>query len=77
VKIGDRVFITDKSHPWVSHAGEVVSGEEVYGLGWRGYRVKIDGTCGQECYVQDGQVMGPARVDKITYTMRRKRKLPE
>ncbi len=71
MKIGDRVFITDRKHPWHGKAGEVVSGEETYGLGWKGYRVKIDDTCGQESYVRPDQVMGPARVDSIRYTMRR------
>ena len=71
MKIGDRVFITDQSHPWNSHSGEVVSGEEAYGLGWKGYRVKVDGTCGQECYVRENQVLGLGRVDKMTLTVRR------
>ena len=74
MKIGDRVFITDQKHPWVAHAGTVVSDEEIYGLGWRGYRVKVDETCGQECYVRADQVMGPGRVDKMTVTCRRSRR---
>ena len=74
MKIGDRVFITDQKHPWIGHAGEVVSGEEIYGLGWRGFRVKIDGTCGQECFVRQDQVMGPGRVDRMTFTSKRRRK---
>lgn len=73
LKIGDRVFITDQKHPWSGKAGEVVFGEETYGLGWKGYRVKIDDTCGHECFVRPDQVMGPGRVDSITYTMRRKK----
>ena len=76
MKIGDRVFITDQSHPWLGKAGEVISNEETYGLGWKGYRVRLDGTCGQECYVRPDQVMGPGRVDRMTVTMRRtKRKV--
>lgn len=58
MKPDDRVYITDPKHPWYEHAGEVVSGEETYGLGWKGYRVRIDGTCGQECYVRPDQVFG-------------------
>jgi hypothetical protein len=73
LKIGDRVFVTDQTHPWLGKAGEVISGEETYGLGWKGYRVKIDGTCGQETYVQANQVMGPGRVDRVTITMRRRK----
>ncbi len=56
MEIGDRVFITDPKHPWVDHAGTVVSGEESYGLGWKGFRVKVDETCGQETYVVPIQV---------------------
>ena len=74
LKIGDRVFITDQTHPWHGKAGEVVSALEAYGLGWKGYRVCIDGTCGQEAYVNPEQVMGPGRVTKMTLTMRKTRK---
>ena len=69
MNIGDRVFITDQQHPWLGYSGAVVSGEETYGLGWKGYRVALDGTCGQETYVKPDQVMGPGRVDSITYTI--------
>ena len=72
MKIGDPVFINDKSHPWHSHFGEVISDEETYGLGWKGYRVKLADNCG-ETYVTPDQVMGPGRVDSMTYTMRRKK----
>jgi hypothetical protein len=70
MKIGDRVFITDQKHPWIGRAGEVISGEETYGLGWKGFRVELDGNCG-ETYVRQDQVMGPGRVDKMTMTMKR------
>lgn len=73
MKIGDRVFITDKKHPWFQKAGTVVSGEETYGLGWKGYRVKIDDTCGQESYVRADQMMGPARVTSMKFITRKKR----
>lgn len=76
LKIGDRVFITDPKHPWHSKAGEVVSALETYGLGWKGHRVRIDETCGQEAYVNPEQVMGPGRVTKMTITMRKVRKRP-
>jgi len=67
MKIGDRVFITDQDHPWLGHSGEVVSGEESYGLGWKGYRVQLAGCCG-ETYIKPDQVMGPGRVDSIRMT---------
>lgn len=59
--IGDRVFITDQKHPWVANSGRVISGIETYGLGWTGYRVKLDANCG-ETFVQPDQVMGPGKV---------------
>lgn len=72
LKPGDRVFITDKAHEWLGHGGEVVSGEETYGLNWKGYRVRLDGTCGHETYVRPDQVMGPGKVTKMTITTRRR-----
>lgn len=53
--MGDRIFIDDRKHPWVDHSGEVISGLETYGLGWHGYRVELDGNCG-ETYVMPEQV---------------------
>jgi len=70
MKIGDRIFITDQKHPWIGHGGEVVSDEEIYGLGWRGFRVKIDDTCGHETYVRRDQIMETGRVDRMTITTR-------
>jgi len=77
LKIGDRVFITDQSHPWIGKAGDVVSDEETYGLGWKGYRVKLDGTCGQECFVRADQVMVRGRVTRMTFTSKRRPRLGE
>ena len=71
MKIGDRVWINDPKHPWVDHGATVTSEEETYGLGWKGYRVKVDETCGQECYVRQDQVLIP-RVDKMVITYRRR-----
>lgn len=71
---GDRVFITDPSHPWVGRAAEIISGEVLYGLGWKGYRARVDETCGMETYVRPDQVMGPGRVDKMTMTITCKRR---
>jgi hypothetical protein len=68
---GDRVFITDQSHPWVGRAGELVI-YEAYGLGWTGWRIKLDENCG-ETYASPDQFMGPGRVDSIRMFGRRKR----
>ena len=68
---GDRVFITRQTHPWFQHAGELIVFEK-YGLGWTGWRMKLDGNCG-ETYVTPEEVMGPGRVDSMTMTMRRKK----
>jgi hypothetical protein len=62
LKAGDRVFILPP-HPWATHAGELIV-YETYGLGWQGWRVKLDGNCG-ECYVKADEVMGPGKVDSI------------
>ena len=51
---GARVFIKDSNHPWGSHAGELVAFEK-YGLGWTGWRIKLDGNCG-ECYANSDQL---------------------
>lgn len=48
-KAGDRVTVIGK-HPWTSHAGTLVTHER-YGLGWMGWRVKLDGNCG-DCYAE-------------------------
>lgn len=55
MKIGDRVFITDRNHPWHAHAGSVIALDERYGLGWTGHRVKLDSNCG-ETYIKENQV---------------------
>lgn len=47
LKSGDRVFILS-GHPWGGHAGNLIAYEN-YGLGWLGWRVKLDGWNG-ECY---------------------------
>ena len=71
LSIGDRVFITDQKHPWIANFGSVVSGIETYGLGWTGYRVKLDGNCG-ETFVRPDQVMGPGKVTSISLSCKRK-----
>jgi len=58
---GDRVMIIG-DHPWVTHAGELVA-FEAYGLRWTGWRVKLDGNCG-ECYARPDELLKP-RVDTI------------
>lgn len=71
MKIGERVHIIDPKHPWVDYGGVVVSGEETYGLGWKGYRVRLDETCGHETYVTPKQVMQlPTRGDAMRATPR-------
>lgn len=71
LKPGDRVFITNQKHPWIGHGGELVAYEK-YGLGWMGWRVRLDGNCG-ECYAKPDDFMGPGRVDSIRMTTRRRR----
>ena len=63
LKPGDRIFITSQTHPWAGSAGELVA-YETYGLGWTGWRIKLDGNCG-ECYANPDEFMGPGRVDSI------------
>lgn len=72
LKAGDRVFITDQKHPWVGRCGELLAYEK-YGLGWMGWRVKLDGNCG-EAYVNTDQVMGPRRVDSIRMTTKKRKR---
>lgn len=50
---GDRVFVVG-NHPWAGRAGELI-GYEKYGLGWMGWRVALDGNCG-ECYANGSQL---------------------
>jgi hypothetical protein len=68
LKAGDRVYVLPP-HPWGDHAGELIAYEK-YGLGWFGWRVKLDGNCG-ECYANTQDLMGPGRVDSIRITRRR------
>ena len=58
-------------HPWAGNAGTLVAYEK-YGLGWYGWRVNLDGNCG-ECYVDEDQLR-TSRVDsiRVTYTKRKK-----
>lgn len=72
LKAGDRVFITDQKHPWIGRAGELIAYEK-YGLGWMGWRMKLDEPYGQETYVNADQVMGPGRVDSIRITTRKRK----
>lgn len=53
--------ITDPAHPWTGHSGEVISGPEIYGLGWKGQRVKLDGNAG-ETFVNPEQTGGNGSV---------------
>lgn len=48
MKPGDRVVIVGK-HPWHTHAGTLVAWE-IFGLGWTGWRVALDGQHNGECY---------------------------
>lgn len=63
LSVGIRVSITDPTHPWTGHSGEIVSGQEKYGLGWWGQRLKLDGNAG-ECFVRPGQTDGTAKGKK-------------
>lgn len=67
---GDRVMITGR-HPWAGHAGTLIACEK-YGLGWLGWRIVLDGNCG-ECYAKEEEMIAP-RVDSIRYTMKTSRK---
>jgi len=53
LKSGDRVFITNRDHPWFEQAGTLVS-FETYGLGWTGWRTNLDN--GFNTYVKAGEV---------------------
>jgi hypothetical protein len=55
--IGVRVSITDPTHPWTGHSGEIISSPEKYGLGWYGQRIKLDGNTG-ESFVRPAQTNG-------------------
>jgi hypothetical protein len=54
MKAGDRVVVVGK-HPWATHAGTLVAWEK-YGLGWLGWRVALDGNCG-ECYAATHELL--------------------
>jgi hypothetical protein len=56
--------------PWYSRAGELVAHEK-YGLGWMGWRIRLDEPFGQECYANQSQLTGPARVDSIRIAVKR------
>lgn len=45
---GDRVKIA-AGHPWGGHSGQLIA-YETYGLGWKGWRVRLDEPDGHECY---------------------------
>jgi len=72
LKPGDRVFVIGPEHPWNSHAGELIA-FETYGLGWTGWRVMLDGNCG-ECYANADELMGPGRVESIRMSGSRRTK---
>ena len=70
MKSGDRAMVIG-SHPWAGNAGTLVAFEK-YGLGWTGWRVQLDGNCG-ECYANEDQLSTP-RVDSIRITYRKTKK---
>lgn len=49
---GDRVFIL-QPHPWGGCAGELIAYEK-YGLGWMGWRVRMDND--MQCYANPGDL---------------------
>jgi hypothetical protein len=55
-KSGDRVTVVGE-HPWSTHAGTLIAYEK-YGLGWMGWRVELDGNCG-ECYANATDLRKP------------------
>jgi hypothetical protein len=57
-------------HPWAGHAGTLIAYEK-YGLGWYGWRVKLDENCG-ECYAREDELSVP-RVDSIKITYRKRK----
>ena len=72
LKPGDRVFIMGQNHPYLGHAGELIA-FEAYGLGWTGWRVKLDGNHG-ETYANPDELMGPGRVDSVRMNFRKQAK---
>ena len=52
---GMRVSIVG-NHPWAQHSGRLIAYEK-YGLGWFGWRVELDGNCG-ECYAKPNELIG-------------------
>jgi len=69
VKAGDRAMVIG-GHPWAGHAGTLIAYEK-YGLGWYGWRVKLDENCG-ECYAREDELSVP-RVDSIKITYRKRK----
>lgn len=63
LQAGDRVFITDREHPWAGHSGELIA-EEQFGLGWLRWRIKLDD--GKEISATRQQLQGPGRVAPLT-----------
>lgn len=49
-KPGDRAVLLSP-HPWATHAGTVIAWE-TYGLGWKGWRVRLDEPFDGECYAK-------------------------
>ena len=70
MKSGDRVMMIG-GHAWAGHAGTLIAFEK-YGLGWTGWRIALDGNCG-ECYANEDQLAVP-RVDSIKITYRKRRR---
>ena len=69
MKSGDRVMVIG-GHPWSGRAGTIIAFEK-YGLGWTGWRIALDGNCG-ECYARENELSVP-RVDSMRITYRKKR----
>jgi hypothetical protein len=51
---GDSVFVVG-DHPWAPNVGTLIAYEK-YGLGWWGWRVRLENMAGQECYVNESNL---------------------
>jgi hypothetical protein len=56
---GDRVFLRG-NHPFAPNVGTLIAYEK-YGLGWWGWRVRLDNPAGQETYATENNLKKAGR----------------